>query len=45
MQAPVAGFEEEKTMLLGHDEKGVTVMKDAIWKAVFGSDEEGEDTP
>lgn len=44
MQAPVAGFEEEKAMLLGHDEKGVTVMKDAIWKAVFGSDEdEGDD--
>ena len=36
MQAPVKGFEEEKTMLLGHDEKGSTVMKDAIWEAIFG---------
>ena len=43
MQAPVKGFEEEKTMLLGHDEKGSTVMKDAIWAAVFGESE--EETP
>lgn len=39
MQAPVTGFEEEKAMLLGHDQKGVTVMKDAIWDAVFGEGE------
>ena len=43
MQAEVKGFEEEKTMLLGHDEKGATVMKDAIWAAVFGESE--EETP
>ena len=23
-------------MLLGHDAKGTTVMKDAIWEAIFG---------
>lgn len=43
MQAEVKGFEEEKTMLLGHDEKGASVMKDAIWEAVFGESEEGEE--
>ena len=43
MQAPVKGFEEEKAMLLGHDAKGTTVMKDAIWAAVFGESE--EETP
>ncbi|KXA43067.1 MULTISPECIES: major tail protein [Staphylococcus] len=36
MQAPVKGFEEEKAMLLGHDAKGISVMKDAIWEAIFG---------
>ncbi len=36
MQAKVEGFEEEQTMLLGHDEKGSTKMRDAIYKAVFG---------
>ena len=36
MQAPVKGFEEEKAMLLGHDAKGSSVMKDAIWEAIFG---------
>ncbi len=36
MQAPVKGFEEEKAMLLGHDAKGTSVMKDAIWEAIFG---------
>ncbi|MGW9905540.1 phi13 family phage major tail protein [Staphylococcus cohnii] len=36
MQAPVKGFEEEKSMLLGHDAKGTSVMKDAIWEAIFG---------
>ncbi|MCY1589852.1 major tail protein [Staphylococcus pettenkoferi] len=35
MQAPVKGFEEEKAMLLGHDAKGTSVMKDAIWSAIF----------
>ncbi|MCY1585588.1 phage tail protein [Staphylococcus pettenkoferi] len=35
MQAPVKGFEEEKAMLLGHDAKGASVMKDAIWSAIF----------
>ena len=43
MQAPVKGFEEEKAMLLGHDAKGTTVMKDAIWEAVFGESTEGEE--
>ena len=33
-------------MLLGHDAKGTTVMKDAIWEAVFGeSTEEEPETP
>lgn len=36
MQAEVEGFENEQTMLLGRDEKGSTVMRDAIWKKVFG---------
>jgi len=36
MPAKVVGFTEEKSMLLGHDEKGSTVMRDAIFKAVFG---------
>ncbi|WP_204205866.1 major tail protein [Mammaliicoccus sciuri] len=36
MQAKVEGFEEEQTMLLGHDEKGSTKMRDAIYEAVFG---------
>lgn len=36
MQAEVEGFEEEQTMLLGHDEKGSTTMRDAIYQAVFG---------
>lgn len=40
MQAPVKGFEEEKAMLMGHDAKGTTVMKDAIWEAVFGQSSE-----
>lgn len=40
MQAPVKGFEEEKAMLLGHDAKGTSVMKDAIWSAIFGGKEE-----
>lgn len=36
MQAKVDGFANEQTMLLGHDEKGSTKMRDAIYKAVFG---------
>ncbi|EHJ08438.1 major tail protein [Staphylococcus simiae] len=44
MQAPVAGFEEEKAMLLGHDAKGSTVMRDAIWNAVFGKNTSNDDT-
>ena len=36
MQAPVDGFAEEQTMILGHDEAGSTVMRDFIYKAVFG---------
>lgn len=40
MQAPVKGFEEEKAMLMGHDAKGTTVMKEAIWEAVFGQSSE-----
>ncbi|WP_204236182.1 major tail protein [Mammaliicoccus sciuri] len=36
MQTKVEGFEKEQTMLLGHDEKGSTKMRDAIYKAVFG---------
>ena len=41
MPAKVVGFTEEKSMLLGHDEKGSTVMRDAIFKAVFGKATEG----
>lgn len=46
MQAPVKGFEEEKAMLMGHDAKGSSIMKDAIWEAVFGqsSESSNEDT-
>lgn len=36
MQATVEGFDEQQTMLLGHDEKGSTKMHDLIYKAVFG---------
>lgn len=42
MQAPVKGFEEEKAMLLGHDAKGTSVMKDAIWSAIFGGKAEDD---
>lgn len=42
MQAPVKGFEEEKAMLLGHDAKGTSVMKDAIWESIFGEGEAPE---
>lgn len=35
MQAPVEGFDKEKSMLLGHDAKGSTTMYDAIRKAIF----------
>lgn len=41
MPTKVEGFTEEKSMLLGHDEKGSTVMRDAIWKAVFGEGSSG----
>ena len=40
MQAPVEGFDEEKSMLLGHDAKGSTTMYDAIRKAIFKGAEE-----
>ncbi|WP_210126670.1 major tail protein [Staphylococcus sp. GDY8P83P] len=40
MQAKVKGFEEEKAMLMGHDAKGASVMKDAIWEAIFGESAE-----
>lgn len=36
MQVEVEGFENEQTMLLGRDEKGSNIMRDAIWKKVFG---------
>lgn len=36
MPAEVEGFDKKQTMLLGRDEKGVTVMRDAIWQKVFG---------
>ena len=36
MQAAVAGFDEEQTMIMGHDDAGSTVMRDFIYKAVFG---------
>ena len=36
MQAPVDGFTEEQTMIMGHDDAGSTVMRDFIYKAVFG---------
>ncbi|REI16750.1 major tail protein [Staphylococcus felis] len=38
MPSEVEGFDNEQTMLLGRDEKGVTVMRDAIWKKVFGKE-------
>lgn len=38
MPTEVEGFDKEQTMLLGRDEKGVTVMRDAIWKKVFGKE-------
>ncbi|CAM3018199.1 phage tail protein [Staphylococcus argensis] len=46
MQAKVDGFEDEKSMLIGHDAKGSTVMKDAIWSAIFGgkAQDDSEDT-
>jgi phi13 family phage major tail protein len=43
MQAAVKGFEEEKAMLMGHDAKGTSVMKDAIWEAIFGEASESTD--
>lgn len=46
MQAPVDGFTEEQTMIMGHDEAGSTVMRDFIYKAVFGvAHPEAAETP
>ncbi|WP_305751826.1 major tail protein [Mammaliicoccus sciuri] len=36
MQAPAKGFEEEQTMILGHDKKGSTAMHDLIYETIFG---------
>jgi len=36
MQAEVEGFDEEQTMILGHDGPGETTMRDFIYNAVFG---------
>ncbi|WP_426393349.1 major tail protein [Mammaliicoccus sciuri] len=45
MQADVEGFESPQTMILGHDEKGSTVMRDAIWNKVFGTAHPEAGTP
>ncbi|KRM92795.1 major tail protein [Loigolactobacillus rennini] len=45
MQAPVNGFSEEKSMLMGHDAKGTTTMHDAIWKAIFKTKDSESDSP
>ncbi|KRM95333.1 major tail protein [Loigolactobacillus rennini] len=45
MQAPVAGFSEEKSMLMGHDPKGTTTMRDAIRKAIFETEDGDTDKP
>lgn len=47
MEDDIEGFDEPKTMLLGHDEKGSTKARDSIWKSIFGEsrDDEGNDTP
>lgn len=44
MEDEIPGFEEPKTMLLGHDEKGSTKARDSIWEAIFGEPKE-DDTP
>lgn len=44
MEDEIEGFEEPKTMLLGHDEKGSTKSRDAIWAAIFG-EPKGDDAP
>ncbi|GMQ73515.1 major tail protein [Tetragenococcus halophilus] len=44
MEDDIEGFDEPKTMLLGHDEKGSTKSRDAIWAAIFG-EPKGDDTP
>lgn len=36
MDRAVEGFEEEKTVIFGRDEKGSTTARDAVYKAVFG---------
>ena len=36
MERTVAGFDSEKSVVFGHDEKGSKVSRDAVFKAVFG---------
>jgi phi13 family phage major tail protein len=36
MDRKVEGFEEEKTVIFGRDDKGSTVARDAVYKALFG---------
>lgn len=45
MPAPVQGFNEDKTMLMGHDEKGANAMRDAIRKAIFQINDDDSSTP
>lgn len=36
MEKEIPGFEKPKTMLMGHDAKGSTTMRDSIWEKIFG---------
>lgn len=36
MDRQVDGFADEKSVIFGRDEKGVTVIRDAIFEAIFG---------
>lgn len=37
MEKEITGFEQPKTMLMGHDAKGSTTTRDLIWEKIFGS--------
>ena len=45
MDREVAGFNDEKSVIFGADDKGVTVSRDAIFTAIFGTAYPGTGTP
>lgn len=45
MDRDVAGFNDEKSVIFGRDEKGSTIARDALFLAVFGQAYPGTTTP